>query len=1117
MSVEPGKSELFGQILASKSRAVVLRGPAASGKTTAVLGMYGHFAGADGSSRCMVVAPNSPAVADLKRQLLAASAGGVVIAPKVLTFAALADRILAACRHPARQLPAFRRWLLLRRIVGELAGAGKLPAMAAVADTPGIIVALDRAIAELKRAAVDPEDLARALGPTAKAARPDKSRDLLEVYQAYQARLQADGAYDLEGQMWQARDCLAAAQSQPNAAVGLEDVAAMAVDGFTDFTPTQLEILALLAPRMEKLLITLAHADDGRKRLWHWTGRTLANIRRAFGQDLTEIHCLPHTPADDNLGVPLSSLWKEVFDIDARAEAFPGGFNIIAAAGVEAEVSAVARRIKAMLVAEGKPVRIAVLARSMDEYRPAIERIFAAHDIPVAAGPTMLTDVPLVRFALDAATISPELAFGDVLRVIKNSYFRPQALGPFDASTVAAAEMLIREGNVLSGRQAYADAVKRLARRLEAQRAAAAEDDEEAKGIALGPLVATGDELTAAAQMLEKLFDVCERCDLAGLVEALDLRTAALAGGDPVIVARDLRALAALQDALAAMREDSSGSAASPPLADIREALAAISCPGPRGEAMVDVLDVLDARAIRYDHVFLLGVSEGQFPRRFTDSPLVGEAERAAWAARDIRLDSRGDLLAREMLLFYLAVSRADAGLTVSFLESDASGKPGAASNFLLSLVGPAGGLAKAQAGGIVHRIPQGQFVPPADEISSVRDAFNAAIAGLFDAGAGPDASALAWAASAAPRQIARAAMGIWARHRRWQRGPCNEFDGRLTDERLMDALGRRFGGEQAVFSASQFNTYGQCPWQFFATHVLGLAPLEEPQRELEAVAAGIFCHEVLFGWMRLLAGRHGLPVRLNGIAEADAMAALDEAISAEASRVEARRPPYPLLWRLQLAELTRRLRHYAATIRARGDAAGGGIHFELSFGRDIRDAEDVDPASTPTSVAIDTSAGKIHLAGKIDRVDLLDIEGRPAILVIDYKTGRLPSARDIVEGRSLQLPLYQAAAGELLAKECLGGVVHRVAEDDGPFERYFAAVKLEDGVFVEDGKFPDARREAMACVGRFVEGMRRGHFDLLPTGRSCPAYCPFRQVCQFSPARQELRAADEEAPEGTT
>ncbi|HAU37258.1 MAG TPA: hypothetical protein DCX07_06025, partial [Phycisphaerales bacterium] len=71
-------------------------------------------------------------------------------------------------------------------------------------------------------------------------------------------------------------------------------------------------------------------------------------------------------------------------------------------------------------------------------------------------------------------------------------------------------------------------------------------------------------------------------------------------------------------------------------------------------------------------------------------------------------------------------------------------------------------------------------------------------------------------------------------------------FDGRIASADLHDELAARFGPRH-VFSASQLSAYGQCPWQFFAAYVLDLRPLEAPARRMEAVALGVFCHNVLF------------------------------------------------------------------------------------------------------------------------------------------------------------------------------------------------------------------------------------------------------------------------------
>jgi RecB family exonuclease len=711
------------------------------------------------------------------------------------------------------------------------------------------------------------------------------------------------------------------------------------------------------------------------------------------------------------------------------------------------------------------------------------------------------------------ASLAPELAFRDVLGVITSSYFSPGVLGDFDARSVAAAEMIIREGNVLAGREAYAKAAERLARRPTEP----AEDDDE-PAVALGPFTFTPQAILKAAEMLNRLFDLSEgpgrgtcAAKIAAIMEGLQLYRAASSHDDPALAARDLRALAALQSALAELDEPDVSQAR------LRDALAAVMCPAAHTEALVDVMDVLDARSLRYDHVFLLGLSEGQFPHRFTESPLVSEADRLAWARRGMVLDCRGDLTAREMLLFYLAVSRADVSLTLSYVEADASGRPSAAGSFLESLLAPAGGLGSSQVREITEKLQAGAFLPPAGCLSSRRDALNAALGGLFEGDDGNSQCALAWVARNSPAALERACEGLWAQSRRNTRGPCDNFDGRITDRACLEILSRRFGPD-AVFSATQLNAYGQCPWQFFASYVLHLAAISEPQRRLEPVARGIFCHDVLFRLMSGLSKDSGGSVRLYEIDDSHLMERLAGAVADASAVVEAGKPPYPVLWRLQREQMHADLRDYLRAAAGRSELSPETIHVELGFGL-AGDAkaggprsESLDPASRDEPIALDTGAGVVRIRGKIDRVDRISFQGRRGLFVIDYKTGSPPRQADIQAGRNLQLPLYSTAAEKILAGESLGGAFHRIGAPEGRYETCLAAVRRRGGSYGEDAEYARKLQAALLKVGQFAAEIRGGRFDLLPTG-DCPAYCPFRQICQFSEFRVELKTARGQEP----
>ena len=1148
--MEPRGTEnpLAERILSAGAPVVVVRGPAGCGKTTAALAVYRQYLdAATGRPGCLLLGPNSPAVRDLRRLITDGSPGGVAVGPAAMTFAGLAGRVLLAAGTKARLASPFERRLLLAGIVDDLCTAGKLAALGAVADTPGLVVALDRAIAEIKRAAIEPDELARAVGKAS-----DRRGDLVAIYRRYQDELQARGLYDVEGQAWLAREqlrqeirnsSLAAtpgrdgqdthgqdahatgdAHATSAGLPGLENIRAIVADGFTDFTPTQLEILAAMAGHIERVVITLPHAQDKRRRMWHWTDRTLNNICKQFGAGMEEITVsqvsgLPPTeirnpvageprdgpsePGNRSFVPVFRGLWDGVFDIDASCDP-PDGLSLIAAANMDSEVAAVARRIKRLLAGGTPAGRIAVLARSMDAYDATIRRVFAEHDIPLTPAAEALTEIPIVRFALDVASLGAELAWHDVLRVIRSSYFRTRAIGDFDERTVAAAEMLIREGNVQAGRKAYADAAERLADRADRQNAAgtsADEPDADDSRFARPPSAKpSANEFRQAGAMLGLLFDLSARAaaptGLGKVVATLQLAGVACELTEPELIARDLRALATLEDHLARLPDPP------PPAEHVRSALSAVACPAARGESLVDVLDVLDARAIRYDHVFVLGVSERMFPRRHSESSLVGEADRAAWRRRGVVLDSRSDLSAREMLLFYLAITRADGTLTLSYLEADTNGAAGSASSFLLALGASVGGLDKIP----TERIAPGPHIPTAENIASRRDALCAGLAGLLGSELPPAPPALAWSATTATAALRRAAMGIWASHQRWKTGQCSQFDGRITDAALLDELHSRYT-DRPIFSAGRLNAFGQCPWQYFAKYILKLAPQAEPERRLEPAGRGTFCHDVLFRLMRSLAGEANSPVRLADVPPEKLEAALDAAIDAEARFIESRRPPYPVLWQIQLDQMRRDLRAYLQAAADPGALDTRAMRFELSFGVELDPDQPHDDSSTPEPVTVATPAGEIRLCGRLDRLDSVAFDDVAGLLIVDYKTGRLPSEKDVIEGRNLQMPLYAAAAEALLGQKCVGGAFHKIGSGTGRFERFFAAITAARGKMpykVDEGY--DAKlNAAMATVGQFVQRMAQGQFDALPT-HDCPSYCPLRQICQYSPVRAERK-----------
>ncbi len=264
---------------------------------------------------------------------------------------------------------------------------------------------------------------------------------------------------------------------------------------------------------------------------------------------------------------------------------------------------------------------------------------------------------------------------------------------------------------------------------------------------------------------------------------------------------------------------------------------------------------------------------------------------------------------------------------------------------------------------------------------------------------------------------------------------------------------------------------------------------------------------------MRSLAGEAMEPVQLPLVPKEKLDAALAEAIKAEAESVEARRPPYPVLWQIQLDQMRRDLSAYLQAAASPEVLDTTALRFELSFGIELDPDQPHDDRSTPEPVVVATPAGEIRLRGRLDRIDYVSMDDVEGLLIVDYKTGRLPSEKDVLAGRNLQMPLYAAAAETILGDKCVGGAFHRIGGDNKRFERFFAGVTTSRGkkLYKVDEGYDVKLEAAMETVGHFVRQMARGRFDTLPT-HDCPSYCPLRQICQYSPIRAERKAPPDEA-----
>ena len=1087
-------------------------GPARSGKGRYVLTAYRDALAEAGPRRALMLVPTGARRRETETRLLATQATGVLVQPQVFTLPVLADRLLTAAGSPVRRITELARRQVIRECLGALGGRDAA-LLGHVRTMPGLLGALDELFRELKAARVEPDAFGRAIRGHLGS---PQNRLIARLYDAYQKALHSRDVYDDAGQFWHAAALVADGEFGP-----FSPLALLVADGFQDFAPAQLDMLEALSRRAERTLITLTWEPD-RPNLFGVTGRTRERLRRRFGERLKE------TVLDEPSDGPadLERVRRCLFHLSDAATPPPaaGDVSVIRAAGRTREVEAVARRC-VDLVRGGatEPGSIAVLARSLEGYATLVREVFPRYGLAFRVQKGLaLSDCPVVRAAMALVRLQVEdYSFRSVARLLRSNYFVPAAFGA-DGDTARAAVRLARDAGVFKSRHAYAKGLDYLRSRLKAESAAV--DDSGDPVLAPDHKAERAAEIDRAEGLLRTLFDrlaLPAEATRRAFADALRemLRQAGIwdaARADPKLRrrARDLKALAALEDVLeeVALLDDPDGSKV--PLAEFLDevthglGLASVAAAEPP-DAPVVVLDVYGSRALSFEHVFVMGLSEKAFPRRGRRHPFFDDAERDDLRRRGVDLADTSHAAQQEMFLFYLAATRARQTLALSYPALDSRGRATLASHYLdelTSLFAPG---------------PDGEPLPvtdvgtrdldlPLEQVRADRELLAQTMASLWGPRHGghidADLAVLAELLTRGPA-AETALAGLAAEWEREHGDAFGPFDGCLDAETIVEELCRRFPGETAM-SARRLEAFGACPFAYLAGEVLGLRPVDEPSPDLGPMDLGLICHSLLERFFTAAAASKTLAGQVTDETLEAALALLEKTAGGYFKDLEkGARLGSPALWKVQKRNILRDVRGLLRW-HARSLAGWRAAHAEVAFGCG---GHEVEPPGRAEPIRLDTPHGDLRLRGRIDRIDLAtDGDGYQ---IIDYKSGAsAPTASAMEAGTSFQLPLYLRAAAELL---------HGMA-GDGRAEAFFLPVRKprRTGRLANttskgepDPSFDAALDRAAEYIRRFVEAMRLGRYPVYPrTG--CPGHCDFSGICRFAEWRVQRKWEANPIPE---
>ncbi|MFM7163171.1 MAG: PD-(D/E)XK nuclease family protein, partial [Planctomycetaceae bacterium] len=335
--------------------------------------------------------------------------------------------------------------------------------------------------------------------------------------------------------------------------------------------------------------------------------------------------------------------------------------------------------------------------------------------------------------------------------------------------------------------------------------------------------------------------------------------------------------------------------------------------------------------------------------------------------------------------------------------------------------------------------------------------------------------------------------------------------EGVLTEPLNLVEVARRYNTTRQ-YSATQLEKYANCPFRFGVAELLGAEPLDGLEYATDHGERGRLLHQLL---ARLHAGP--LPARQGEETEGARVARRFLELLEEESRAQqsAADPFLRVIGELEWAQLRDWGREYGlqwdawrSNLGQDWDEPPQPVHFEAAFGA----SRSLPEGSTDSPIdpeILRGPAGEVRLTGRIDRIDVGRIGGRPVYLVVDYKSGQKQSLKrkDISTGLNLQLPIYALAARRLAG----------MPPDAEPVQAIFWY--LRSGGSMPGLKGPEQGRSktvsllresdwtAIAAqlnqtVPHLVSRLRGAEFPVHNRDSRCQTYCAYNTICRVAQVR---------------
>lgn len=936
-----------------------------------------------------------------------------IIRAQVLTFKRLAWRVLQETGGITRkEVDGFGYRMLVRSVLEDNRDDFKLFRQAA--SKRGFTEMIGDLLKEFSRYCLDHQTMGNLYDELVAANAPrtllDKASDLSLLLTKIEEKL-GTTFVDSEGHL-----ALLAAQINHSELLKGAD---LYLDGFENFTTREYEIVTELMKHAKRVSVVLpmegAHAGFADHELFFNPVKTSLKLRelaRVESVEVDEDVYLAEARRFQN--EDLQHFEAEFDHYPAQAKQSEGHVVLIEAANRRAEIRAVARQIRTLMLAGKRYKDIAILYRQPEKYDELIETIFPQYDIPVFISQKKpMLHHPLIEFSrsiLEAVTSG--WSYESVFRAVKTDLFFPHRENKLLWRDRAdrLENYILAHG--IYGQRWFDDSRWRVKKYRGLELYSDVQTDEERameKELHLirdeirGPLAAFDKRLTGSKSgrdVAEALFLFMEQLHVFDKI--IDLRAEEERAGRLLGATEHEQAWNGWinvldQFVLMFGDRDMNPKEAARILDEGFDSLEFARIPPSLDQVTVSNVEV--SNLMNIDAVFVIGVSDGVMPQRVDNEGLLSDADREWFTDIGFELAPTSKMkLMDETYMAYRAFTAPREKLFVSYPVADEEGKA-----LIPSLYST--------------RIQQ--LLPGTQTIVAVTDPSELPLeANQFDYISHPRAALPYVSMKIKEAQHTgvferewRAVMAYYEEDPYWSSvfshiiRPMNANN---ETDRLHPELTTGLYGESFVSSVSRIESYYSCPFQHYASFGLGLR--ERTEFTLEAPAIGDLFHAAL-KWvsdetMRL--GKSWAELTREECWQL-ARAAVDDISPYFFNRILLSTSRYVYIKRKLMHIIQRTI--YSLSTQAKATVFRP-VAIEAGFG----------PGEELPALEIPLRRGdSMKLRGRIDRVDASEIGGKNYVRVVDYKSSaRSLDLTEVYYGLSLQMMTYLDVALEN-ADEWLG------------------------------------------------------------------------------------------------